>query len=386
MSNIATGGFTVRRFTVVLGLALLAVTSAQAQRGSWQSEVGIQGGFSRFKPAGTAAKDHVDLFDVPGFGGTSLYAIVPLRERIAVEPSFSFTQGSYLFGFTLASIGLRADYALTDKIYGAAGGLLQFTEALGTHESQLGLQVGVGYRLRLGSGLNGRVEANWQTTHKATLAQPSNTYSLLFGLSSPVGASNPAPGRAARAANRAWEPMIGAQGGYTRVHAVGGGDLAFLSFPGFGGAAVTTQLAGIAGNTLIPTPPTVFAIIPVGTKLAVEPGLDLHRAQSQGLTVFSGNYNVLPDYAVSGGWYAAAREHLNWLKATKGFFNDPNKGSVSVTGANVAWGYRFRIGGALGGRIEANYTMFKNNQDVNQGTNALGLMFGATMPLREAER
>ncbi len=382
MSNKETGGFTVGRFTVILGLALLAVTSAQAQRGSWRSEVGIQGGFSRFKPAGTAAKDHVDLFDVPGIGGTSLYAVVPWRERIAVEPSFSFTQGSYLFGFTLATIGVRGDYALTDKIYGAAGGLLQFSEATGSHESQLGLQVGIGYRLRLASGLNGRIEANWQTTHKAQLAQPANTYSLLFGLSSPMGPSSQAPGRASRAAQRAWEPMIGAQGGYTRVHVVGGGDFGFLSFPGFGGAAITTQLPGLAGNALIPTAPTVFAIIPVGTKLAVEPGLDLHRAQSQGLTIFSGNFSARLDYAVSGGWYAAAGGNLNWIKATKGFFSDPNKGSVSVTGANVAWGYRFRIGGAVGGRIEANYTMFKSNKDVGQATNAMGLVFGATMPLR----
>jgi len=380
MSNKETGGFTVGRFTVILGLALLAVTSAQAQRGSWRSEVGIQGGFSRFKPAGTAAKDHVDLFDVPGIGGTSLYAVVPWRERIAVEPSFSFTQGSYLFGFTLASIGLRADYALTDKIYGAAGGLLQFTEATGSHESQLGLQVGIGYRLRLASGLNGRIEANWQTTHKAQLAQPANTYSLLFGLSSPLRGAAPVSPRAG--APRAWEAMIGMQGGYSQVHFVNGGEFAFLSLPGFGGGTVTTTVGTLPSNSLIPTAPTVFAIIPVGTKLAVEPGLDLHRSQSQGLTVFSGNFSGRLDYAVSGGWYAAAGGNLNWIKATKGFFSDPNKGSVSVTGANVAWGYRFRIGGAVGGRIEANYTMFKSNKDVGQATNALGLMFGATMPLR----
>src|SRR5438552_41624 len=60
MSNKETGGFTVQRFIVVLGLALLAATSVQAQRGSWQSEIGVQGGFSRFKPAGSGAKDAID--------------------------------------------------------------------------------------------------------------------------------------------------------------------------------------------------------------------------------------------------------------------------------------------------------------------------------------
>jgi len=86
----------VQRVTVILGLALLAVTSAQAQRGSWQSEIGIQGGFSRFKPSGSGAKDHVDLFDVPSFSLSPLnhsyggiFAIIPWRDKIAIEPTLS---------------------------------------------------------------------------------------------------------------------------------------------------------------------------------------------------------------------------------------------------------------------------------------------------------
>jgi len=99
MSNKETGGFTVRRFTVILGLTALMATSAQAQRGSWQGEIGIQGGFSRVKPSGTGAHDQIDLFDVPGFSLAplvpsygALFAIIPWKDKIAIEPTLSFSQ------------------------------------------------------------------------------------------------------------------------------------------------------------------------------------------------------------------------------------------------------------------------------------------------------
>jgi len=372
----------VRRITVVLGLAALMATSAQAQRGSWQGEIGIQGGFSRVKPSGTSAKDYIDLFDVPGFSLSplvpsygSLFAIIPWKDKIAIEPTLSVSQLSAGGSFSLATLGVRADYALTPKVYAAVGGTLGYVETAGQHESQLGVQAALGYRLRLTSGLNGRVEANWQSTKKSNLVGPANVYSVLFGVS--ARHSGAAPARAARAAS-AWDRVIGMQGGYSRIHAVGGGtDITIMSFPGWGSGLAASPIGAV-----VAVAPTMYAIFPAGQKLAIEPGLDFHRSQSQGLTIFSANVSARLDYAVSGGWYGAVGGNLLYAKATPGFFPDPTKSSVSVPGMNVAWGYRFHLAGAFGGRVEANYVILKQNADLGQATNTFGLMFGASMPLR----
>jgi len=383
MSNKETGGFTVQRFIVVLGLALLAATSVQAQRGSWQSEIGIQGGFSRFKPSGTGAHDQIDLFDVPGFslapiipsyGG--LFAIIPWKDKIAIEPTVSVAQLTTANALSLATLGVRADYALTPKIYAAVGGTLGYLESGGQHESQLGVQAALGYRLHLAGALNGRVEANWHSTKKSNLIGPANVYSLLFGVS--ARHSGGAAARAPRSTST-WDRVIGMQGGYSHVHFVGGtaADITVLSFPGWG-----TGLAASPIGAPIAVAPTLFVVFPAGQKLAIEPGIDFHRSQTQGVTVFSANVSARLDYAVSGGWYAAAGGNLVYTKATPGFFADPAKSSVSVPGMNVAWGYRFNLTGAFGGRVEANYVILKHSTDLAQATNTFGLMFGATMPLR----
>ena len=376
----------MRRFTVILGLALLAVTSAQAQRGSWQSEIGIQGGFSRFKPAGTGVKDQIDLFDVPGFSigplvhsYGAIFAIIPWRDKIAIEPTLSTSElSSTTLNLSLVTLGVRADYALTPKIYAAAGGTLGYLEFSGQHESQLGVQVALGYRLRLSGGLNGRLEANWQSTKGSNLLGPANVYSVLFGVS--ARASGGAAARPARSTS-AWDRVIGVQGGYSHIHGIGtgAGDVTILSFPGWGTGLTTSPLAG---GQVIAVAPTLFAIFPAGRKLAIEPGVDFHRTQTGGVTAFSASIQARLDYAVSGGWYAAAGGNLTYTKATPGFFPDPTKSSVSVPGMNVAWGYRFHMTGAFGGRVEANYLMFKQNNDLSLATNTFGLMFGATMPLR----
>ena len=372
----------MRRVTEELGYAALMATSAQAQRGSWQGEIGIQGGFSRVKPSGTGAHDQIDLFDVPGFSLAplvpsygALFAIIPWKDKIAIEPTLSFSQLSSGGTFTLAALGLRADYALTPKVYAAVGGTLGYVETSGQHESQLGVQAALGYRLRLTSGINGRVEANWQSTKKSNLVNPFNVYSVLFGMSARhSGAAAP---RAARSAS-AWDRVIGMQGGYSRVHLVGGGaDITVLTFPGWGSGLAASPIGAV-----VAVAPTLYAIFPAGQKLAIEPGLDFHRSQAQGTTIFSANVSARLDYAVSGGWYGAVGGNLLYTKATPGFFADPAKSSVSVPGVNVAWGYRFHLAGALGGRVEANYVILKQSADLSQATNTFGLMFGASMPLR----
>ena len=365
-------------------LALLSALATGARAQSWHTEFGIQSGYTRLKPAGTGASDPIDVFGIPGFNvgglvpaGASLFAVLPWTNKIAVETSLSARQGNdgLLGDATSLNLGLRGDYVITAKIYGAAGGLLNWIETAGQHETQLGVSAAVGYRFGFVRGLQGRVEANVAFLGKSNLLSPVDIYSVQFGVSKQLGAGTgggAARGRTAapaRASNRAWQPAFGVQGGYTRAHTVGGGnDLTALSIPGIGGAV--SVLGTPAG------PPVLFALLPIGRKIAIEPGLDASRIQLSGTTVFGGNLSARLNYAVSGGWYAAAGGNLLDVKVT-------GAGGESVTGMNLAWGYRFPFTSGLGGRFEMGYTMMRKNTSLGlAATNTLALQFGATMPLR----
>ena len=366
----------MRRTFAMLALIAGVATTAQAQ--SWQSEFGLQSGYSRIKAAGTKAPDHIDVFGVPGFnlpgvlpGGASLFAILPWKNKIAVETSLSALQGNalgILGDATFFNLGVRGDYAITPKFYGAAGGAVNFVETGGQHETQLGIHGAVGYRFGFIRGLRGRIEASARFYGKSKLLSPVDVYALEFGVSKQLGARNrtSAP---ARPSTRAWQPLLGVQGGYTRSHSVGGGaDLTAVAVPGLGGAV--TVLGTPAG------PPILFAILPIGPKIAVEPGLDIARVQTSGTTIFGGNLSTRLNYAVSGGWYAAAGGNLVYIKTT-------GVGGETVTGMNLAWGYRFPLTSGLGGRFEIDYSILRKNAKLGlPPTNTLGLQFGATMPLR----
>ncbi len=359
--------------------ALLVGITATARGQSWHSEFGIQSGYTRIKRAGSGAPDHIDVIGIPGFNlpgllpaGASLFAIVPWNSKIAFETSVSTLQGNALLigDATFFNVDVRGDYAITPKVYAAAGGALHFIETNGAHETQLGVEAAVGYRFGFIRGLRGRVEASALFLGKANLLPPFDVYALEFGVSKQLGATGTRARTAApaRASNRAWQPMLGIQGGYTRAHNVGGGDRTALAIPGIGGSV--SVLGTPAG------PPILFAILPVARKFAIEPGIDLARVQTSGTTIFAANTSARMNYAVSGGWYGAVGGNLLYVKAT-------GQGGETVTGLNLTWGYRFPLTGGLGGRFELDYTMMKENTNLAlPPTNTLGLQFAATMPLR----
>jgi hypothetical protein len=366
------------RIPFVVALLTSVVTSLQAQ--SWHSEFGFQSGYTRLKPAGTGAADHIDVFSIPAFNlpgfvpaGASLFAILPWKKKIAVEISAGLLQSTSLLPVlliddgTVFDLGLRGNYALTPKLYAAAGGRLNWIEAGGISETQLGVQAAVGYRFGLIAGLRGRIEANASFLGKTELLAPANTYGVEFGVSKQVGARSRTSAPARKAG--AWQPALGLQGGYTRAHAVGGaGDVTNLAFPGLGGSA--TILGTPAG------PPVLFAVLPIRDKFAIEPGLDMSRLQSQGTTLFAANVSARINYAVSRSWYAAAGGNLAYLKVS-------GADAENTIGANVAWGYRFPLVAGLGGRFEVDYTMMAKNDDLGvPAINTFGLQFAATMPLQ----
>ena len=364
------------RTFVMLALVAGIVTTAQAQQ--WHSEFGIQSGYTRIKPAGTNSSDHIDLFGIPTFNlpgvlpsAASLFAIVPLKNRLAVEASASALQGNVIGiigDATFFNVDVRGNYAITPGIYAAAGGALNFVETGGLHETQLGVEAALGYRFGFILGLRGRVEASALFLGKSDLLSPADAYALEFGVSKQLR-SGTRTGAPARESGRAWRSQFGIQGGYTRSHTVGGGvDLTAISIPGFGGAV---NLLGTPAG-----PPVLFAILPVGRKIAIEPGLDIHRVQTQGTTLFGSNSSVRLNYAVGTGWYGAAGGNLLFIKGT-------GSGGETVLGGNVAWGYRFPLTGGLGGRFEIDYTMMAKNDNLTlRATNTLGLQFGATMALQ----
>ena len=361
-------------------LAILAgmTTSAQAQR-SWQTEFGIQGGFTRLVAAGTGA-DPTDAFSLPGFNlgslvpsAAGLYVTIPWTQKLAVETDVAASQFSSGVSVTLLSLGVRGDYALTRNLYAAAGAALTYNNGVGANETQLGVQAALGYRYRLSRTLNSRLEARTTFFGNAQNAAALDAYSVLLGVSTVasrgrVARASTAPSRAP--SRRAWTTQLGIAGGYANVHLVGGGSLTAFAIPGYGGG-----LGPILASE-VTLPPTVFAVIPIGNKIAVEPAIDIHRFQESGQTDFSGNLSVRLDYAVHAGWYGALGGNLHHIKST-----GANAGTR--TGLNLGWGYRFPFVAALDGRVEMNYTMFGKNTKLGlTSANTLGVMFGVTMPLK----
>lgn len=178
----------MRKTLLFLAVALgIAATGAQAQ--GWQTELGIQGGFVRLKPAGTHRNDHVDVLSAPGFdlgplfpGPSAIYLIVPVGDKVALEPSLSGTILSAGNTLSIFEAGLRLNYALSKNFYGSAGALLGHVSTVGYEP---GVQVAGGYRFHLTGPVSARLEANvamWKGKSGAISA--IDTYGLLFGISS----------------------------------------------------------------------------------------------------------------------------------------------------------------------------------------------------------
>jgi hypothetical protein len=365
------------RTLLAIGAFLVLANPANAQR-VWEPEIGFQAGFSSVKPAGTGGNSST-FIDLPGGGFFSailtyapLYAVVPVGNRLALEPQIGASQVT-LGGtaVTLARIGLRLDYGFGRGFYGAAGGVLNYLDqgAPGGNK-QVGLQVGLGYRTRLVGPVRGRLEASWVSTHASDLTQAFNAYSVLVGVSSSLG-HGPASRGTAVAEKKAWSPALGIVGGYGSAHVVGtSGNITGIFFPG------GTSSFGLFFGAGIPAPSALFAIIPLGGRWAIEPSLDVHHVSQSGSSVTALDAGARVDYAVSAGWYAAAGAQLTNVNPSTG-------PSGTITGASVAWGARFHLAGPTGGRVELNYLM--SGKDKSTGTppiNTLSILLGLTMPLR----
>lgn len=373
----------MRKLSAGLLLAALATTSAAAQ--SWHTAIGIQGGFSRLKFAGSGRNDAMDMFDIPGggfiFGGLSygsMYVILPVADKIALEPSFGASQTDLAGqGINVAHLGLRADYAFTRNIYAALGGEILYvgTNGPGTsHSGPPAVTAAVGYRMALTGKLDARIEARVAASGKFNNTvglRPVDVYGLLFGVSSSLENGRGAA-RGARMSAGMWAPALGVSGGYYNAQLVGGPAITGFAVPGLGGS-----LAEQLGQPF-PELPSFFAIIPVGNRLALEPAFNFNRMQTQGSgfqTTSVALIGLRANLAVGRTWYAALGPQANYFK-TSGF-----KGAAQL-GVTAAWGARFHIAGELGGRVETSYTMFAKHRILGlPPINILGVSAGVTMGL-----
>ena len=372
------------RTKLVCLVALVLATPAAGQ--TWLPAFGLEGGFARFKPAGTHANDYVDFVGLPGssfvlgsdpFG--TLFAVIPVAGRFAVEPSLSFSEAT-ISPFTVSNlrVGARLDAAFGPHVYGAIGGVINYFSLAGGGSSgnvgPPGLSAALGFRTALTGRLEGRVEAQFTAERGSKTSTldivPTDWYSVLVGVSSSFRARQPLD----TPDDELWSPAIGIQGGYYSDHFVGAGTLTGVALPGLG---TSTGLTVSVGD-LFPQTPSLMAVIPEGRRWAIEPGFGLGRVQVTGpapFTLTSVTVAARVDYAVTRGWYAAAGPVTNSYKASR-------RQWATQSGLSLAWGYRFNIAGDVGGRAEASYTMFAHNHILGvPPANVLGLDFGVMMGL-----
>lgn len=362
----------------VLATFAAAILAAMPVAGQTRtSEIGMQGGFARAKPAGTGARDHIDLWDMPGHGSPhpSLFVIIPLTSRLSLEPGIAasrstFSEANELIPSTSTSsirLTLRGNVALHAGLYGAAGGTVRYVQSDDAHATQVGLLVAIGFRRRLGSRLTARLEAQAIAQRRTDTLAPVNVYAVLLGISRPIARAAPSAAPLGGPPDpRPWRLELGMSGGYVHRHLYGSA---------FGIAVdVDEVLIAVPGSGSI-TPPAAYFILPLRGRIALETGFDLRRSQQRGNTLFNGHGSVRLDAAIQGGWYAGAGGNVLYIEQS-------GSAGFAFAGATIAAGYRFPLTQEFGGRIGVSYTLFKERENFPFAQNIVGLTFGLSMALQ----
>jgi hypothetical protein len=366
-----------------LSLALLAGAAAPvaAQR-MWQPEIGIRAGFTRFDDPNS--DDYFDVIDLPAPGGIAvsaalgeapLYGIIPVSDRLAVQPTFGFQNLSGSSTELSALIaGVRLNIAITRSFYAGVGGTAYLVKTNGLEDTEGAIEGAVGYRHDFGGRFRGSAELFYEKREQSVLLTQVNAFGLRLGMGYALGELRPA-GRAGRPAmadrsSAMWNTSIGLQGGWSLISLPGNTSLAVLSLP-FGGQSL------LGGAQALPGPSTFSMIFPVGQKMAFEPSLDIHRAQAKdadAVTAFQVGARI--NYAFNHVTYAGVG-----LEGT----------SISIKGEDhsmrisplVAAGVRFPLVGRMQGRTELNFrvTGSGGGDDIQSGQ-ITSFVFGILVPVK----
>lgn len=363
-----------------LSLALLAGAAAPvAAQQMWQPEIGIRAGWTRFDDPNSTT--NLDVIDFPGVGGfsqtvnpSSLYGIIPLSGRFALQPSGAFYNIS-VAGNTLTTIGagIRLNVAITRSIYIAAGPNAYIFKQDGNEDTQGALEGAVGFRHSFNGRFRGSAEGFYEKREQSEALPKLNVYGVRLGFGYALNGGGSQMRRAGRPAmesdDRMWTPSIGLQGGWTLVSFPGGnGDVTTFGLP-FAGQSL------VAGSAILPGPSALSAIIPVGQRMAFEPSVDFHRLKNTGSSAASAyQLGARLNYAFNRTAYAGVGVEFAGVSA-------PSLSDKSKTGAVLATGLRFPIAHGLKGRTELNYRFF-DKDDVTPTGQATSFVFGLLVPLK----
>jgi hypothetical protein len=360
-----------------LMIAVTVVCGAPLTAQSWgPTSLGLEGGFTYFKYPGTKFFD--SELHLPGFSSAPnlptpafLYVIAPITERLALEPSFALRASAILSGWsTNFQVGLRGDYLVTHAFYVAAGAVIARSAGGSVFGSSSGYGLGalgaIGIRAHLGGAIDGRAEAVAQFWGKGGNSTAQNAYSVMVGVATPL--SGPAaPVRTSAMPRRGpWDLRVGIAGGVVDDHFEGGLplDLVEVALPG----------SGTEGGAFV-SPPAFFVTIPLGGRLALEPGLEVHRSHSNGFTIATGALSTRVNVALGRGWYGGGGLEVVTKKAT-------GTPMVALTGLSVQGGYGFRLSGAWGGRVELSHTIMAGQRVWHEPPQSVtGLTVAATVAL-----
>jgi hypothetical protein len=362
-----------------LTLALLSGTVIPAAAQSWQPEIGIRAGFTRFDdPNSDAFYDVIDLPMVGGFSATNnpsgLYAIIPMKGRMAIQPTFGFYNLSAT-GLTLTGIsaGARLNFAITPAFYVAAGPNVYIIKQSGTEDTQGAIEGAVGYRRAFGEHFRGSLEAYYEKREQSELLPEFNLMGLRVGMGYALagGAPRGRTGRPAAAANNAmWRKSVTLSGGWTLASFPGSGDITTFTLPFAGQVAV-------GGSVIAPGPSAFSMIFPMGEKMALEPSLDVHRFKIDGSDpVTTWQVGARLNYAFNRSAYLAGGVEFSGV-SLDGLDDGSRMGGL------VAGGFRFPLVAGLMGRTELNYRVFDGNDVPTVGASgqATSFVFGVIAPI-----
>lgn len=366
----------MRKLLLTLGLVAGVAPAAVAQD-AWRPEIGIRSVFGQVDVDGT----NVTLIDLPagsgieGYGANaSLYGVIPVGRRFAVEPSLGFSDVSAA-GTTATTVnaGGRVLYSAWRKVYLAAGPSLSLIKSDGEELTRWGGQVAAGYRFHVSGAVDGRAELFYSTLGKNDdfgLVE-SNEIGLAVSLGMGLG-ERPAPrgARGARA-DRMWDLALGVQGGYSHASFPGQVEITNFSLPGTGGEG---GLFGVPLPQLAPW----FVQIPVGERFALEPSFGYHRFDIEdGPNGSMYTLGLRGDYAFNRTFYGAVSGEL------LGVGGDSFDGVDGMTGLGFATGVRFPLVAGLKARTELSYRVFTGGDSAVLPDNQVtSLSFALLAPLR----
>ena len=362
----------MRKLAFFFALIAGAATPAVAQ--TWRPEIGLRASFARFDDPNSDA--YVDMIDLPGVGGygavglnpSALYGVVPLGGRLAIQPSFGFSNIS-LGGtvLTAVSAGARLNMALTDDFYAGAGFNAYLTKQGGFEDTQGAIELAVGYHRTTGGHFRTTAELFFEKREQSEFLPELNAFGLRLGAGY-VFTGGTSRARRGGAEDRMWSPAIAIQGGWTLTSFPDVVDFTSFSLP-------FVSQSAVAGEIITPGPAALTVILPFGERMAVEPSFNYHRYKTDtGDPISSYGFGARVDYALNGSAYAAAGLEYTGISAT-GLDDGSHFGPV------LAAGFRFPMVGALQGRTELSYRWFSGS-DVFPSGQATSFGFGILVPVR----